>query len=88
MSSSCSRVKAELVKCLARQECVRGGATVRECIAQNMVDDECMAIYNRFIRCRRGQLDMRTRLSGVRAQLLAATMGQSHARRRAQNREG
>ncbi|KAI7817476.1 cytochrome c oxidase assembly protein PET191 [Gamsiella multidivaricata] len=68
MPSSCKELRAELVECVLKSNCVLvDGLTPQECLrAENeyRVPAECAAIKRSFFECRRGMLDMRNRFRG------------------------
>ncbi|KAG0243841.1 hypothetical protein BGX31_010165 [Mortierella sp. GBA43] len=68
MPSSCKEIRAELVECILKSDCVLvDGLTPKECLRPEMdhrVPSECIAIKKSFFECRRGMLDMRTRFRG------------------------
>ncbi|KAK3827523.1 MAG: cytochrome c oxidase assembly factor 5-like protein [Benniella sp.] len=68
MPSSCKELRAELVDCILKSDCILvDGLTPKECLRSDndhRVPPECMAIKRSFFECRRGLLDMRTRFRG------------------------
>ena len=60
MSSSCKDIRAELIACMLKSDCVViGGNTVKDCFKEEHaaeVSAECMAIKKSFFECRRGMV--------------------------------
>ena len=63
MSKSCEGLAKEVAKCLAASACVAEGGDPRECLLRGEAE-ECDAIRSTYAQCRRGQLDMRSRIRG------------------------
>ncbi|KAF9955325.1 hypothetical protein BGZ65_003463 [Modicella reniformis] len=68
MPSSCKEIRAELVECILKSDCVLiDGLSPKDCLHpenEYRVPAECKAIKRSFFECRRGLLDMRTRFRG------------------------
>mmetsp|Transcript_35433 Transcript_35433/g.69366 ORF Transcript_35433/g.69366 Transcript_35433/m.69366 type:complete len:80 (-) Transcript_35433:126-365(-) len=62
--SECDSFKMKLLKCISTSECAERGGSQRECVQSDDIPDECKALRNAFIKCRRGQFDARARLQG------------------------
>jgi len=66
MSTSCTSIKEMLLKCVRKTPCADRGGTVKECLEDPSLPEECASIKRMFFECRRGQLDMRNRIRGNR----------------------
>ena len=55
MSNSCEAIMGDLLKCLAKSECVRRGGSHKECLRSDSLDPECKGLYTLYTACRRGQ---------------------------------
>jgi len=66
MSKSCDGLLKELVECLRSSPCVQvDKKTISECVRVDKgLSTECLGIRATYFRCKRGQLDMRTRIRG------------------------
>lgn len=52
---------------MERSECVKkDGKSVHECLKDPIESDECKAQRNAYYTCKHSQLNMRTRIRGVR----------------------
>ena len=62
---ACKDAGQQLVLCMERAPCVAQGrrATINECLAAGDVEG-CEALRRGYFECRRGQLDMRSRIRG------------------------
>ncbi len=49
---------------MKKTECVQAGGDIRECIKK---ETDCQHLRNSYFACRRGALDMRTRIQGPKA---------------------
>ncbi|TMW62105.1 hypothetical protein Poli38472_009598 [Pythium oligandrum] len=65
MGKSC-RDMAELLRdCMVEQECMRDGTrTLKQCLKMREYAHECSELRYAYFECKRGQLDMRTRIRG------------------------
>ncbi|KAL0276164.1 UNVERIFIED_CONTAM: hypothetical protein PYX00_003788 [Menopon gallinae] len=64
---ACSRLRADLKKCLLESECCRSRKrTPRECLEdpRGGVPDECFVLRTSFWECKRSTVDMRVRFRG------------------------
>mmetsp|Transcript_56225 Transcript_56225/g.132501 ORF Transcript_56225/g.132501 Transcript_56225/m.132501 type:complete len:90 (+) Transcript_56225:161-430(+) len=66
MSSSCTLAKEKLLLCISKSPCADRGGTVKECVSDAHISEECLALRRLLFECRRGQLDNRNRLRGNR----------------------
>lgn len=67
MAKSCKGLAYELVQCLAESECVKvEHRSIRECSAEQppKVPSKCVGLRETYFNCKRGQVDMRTRIKG------------------------
>lgn len=68
MSKSCAGMLAEFLDCVERSACAtKEGKTLSECVrGENgaVAPSECEVKRGNYFACRRGQLDMRSRLRG------------------------
>lgn len=67
MSKSCKGLAEELVKCVSESECIKiQKKGYKECIGEHPpnVAAECVGLRETYFRCKRGQVDMRTRIRG------------------------
>ena len=65
MGASCKEIAETLIDCIKGSDCVKSGSTVKDCLAQ-MKDNgsDCQEFRNAYFSCKRGGLDMRTRIRG------------------------
>ena len=65
MGASCKEIAETLIDCIKKSDCVRDGSSIKDCLAQ-MKDNgcECQEFRNAYFTCKRGGLDMRTRIRG------------------------
>jgi len=57
----------QLLLCVEQTPCVARGGSVRACVrdrGDEGADDVCRALRRAYFECRRGQLDMRSRIRG------------------------
>ncbi|GLJ22480.1 hypothetical protein SUGI_0423250 [Cryptomeria japonica] len=67
MAKSCKGLAAELVKCLSDSPCVKEEKrSYRECAGEKdpAIPSECVGLRETYFNCKRGQVDMRTRIRG------------------------
>lgn len=64
---SCSEAALSLLTCLEESECVvKSKKPMAECLKDPIESDECRAQRNAYTMCKHSQLNMRTRIRGVR----------------------
>ena len=62
---ACHRLRVDLKICLLQSECCRQkGKTPLQCLKDNDVPEDCLALKTAFFECKRSILDMRTRFRG------------------------
>jgi len=59
----CKDIAETLLDCLRQTECMKSGNGAKECM--NLTDD-CRVYRNTYFECKRSQLDMRTRIRGMK----------------------
>ncbi len=59
----CKDIAETLLDCLRQTECMKQGKGAKECM--NLTDD-CRVYRNTYFECKRSQLDMRTRIRGMK----------------------
>ncbi|XP_030967991.1 uncharacterized protein LOC126726702 [Quercus robur] len=67
MSKSCKGLAGELVKCLSESDCVKvQNRSFRECAGEKSpaISTECVGLRETYLFCKRGQVDMRSRIRG------------------------
>ena len=64
MGKSCKDVAESLVQCLKKSKCVMEGGDMRSCMKGTASADECSEHRTAYLLCKRGSLDMRTRIQG------------------------
>eukprot|EP01038_Epipyxis_sp_PR26KG_P012888 gene12888-17269_t len=64
MAKSCKELAVGLFECVKKTPCVKAGGGIRECMKQG---NECQDLRNAYFACKRGALDMRTRIQGPKA---------------------
>lgn len=66
MSKSCTGLLDQLVRCVAESDCVkREGRTIKDCIKDEKgVPENCAGVHATYVKCKRNQVDMRTRIQG------------------------
>jgi len=62
----CKDIAQTLLDCLRETECMRSGKPAKECMAAEDSPD-CQVYRNTYFECKRSQLDMRTRIRGMKA---------------------
>jgi hypothetical protein len=63
MGKSCKDVAQSLVECTKKTKCVKNGGSIRDCIKEN-TEGDCQEFLTAYYLCKRGSLDMRTRIQG------------------------
>lgn len=65
---SCSEAALSLVTCLEEMDCVKkDGRSMSDCLKDNLeMDIDCKAQKEAYFMCKHAQLNMRTRIRGVR----------------------
>ena len=68
MAKSCRETAESLVECLKNSPCVKAGKTIRECLKEMENDQShpCTEYRYAYAHCKRGSLDMRSRIRGDR----------------------
>lgn len=67
MSKSCKGLALELVKCLSESPCMKEqNRSYRDCAGEKapQIASECVGLRETYFKCKRGQVDMRTRIRG------------------------
>ena len=59
----CKDIAETLLDCLRQTECMKGGKGAKECM---QLTDDCRVYRNTYFECKRSQLDMRTRIRGMK----------------------
>ncbi|KAI9178846.1 Dephospho-CoA kinase (Dephosphocoenzyme A kinase) (COAE) [Blastocladiella emersonii ATCC 22665] len=71
MSSSCKKLRQEMIDCILASECIeKHGKTFTECLQpenSDLVGFECRQLQRSFFECKREMLDMRYRFRGNKA---------------------
>ena len=63
-AQGCADYADALKRCMRKTDCCRvEEKTVKECL--RILPDECVPLRRSYFMCRRGQLDMRSRIRGV-----------------------
>jgi hypothetical protein len=64
---SCAEAALSLLTCLEETDCVKNDKKpVIECLRDPVESDDCRAQRNAYAMCKHSQLNMRTRIRGVR----------------------
>ena len=63
MAKSCKDIAESLVECIKKTECYKSCKDLKTCIKDN-ADGECQDLRTSYFLCKRGGLDMRTRIQG------------------------
>lgn len=64
---SCSEAALGLLQCLENLDCVKvEKKSMMECLKDPIASDDCRAVRNAYTMCKHSQLNMRTRIRGVR----------------------
>lgn len=64
MSKSCSGMLEELLKCVENTDCVKRNA-LKSCVKDSaLFPGECEIKRQVYMKCKRGQMDMRSRIRG------------------------
>ncbi|GBG76829.1 hypothetical protein CBR_g23045 [Chara braunii] len=66
MSKSCKGIAVELVRCLSESDCIKvEKKSYRECAGETTsIPERCIGLRDMYYKCKRGQVDMRTRIRG------------------------
>jgi hypothetical protein len=67
MAKSCKEIAQSLVDCMKNTHCVQNGGNIRECMKKTEGEELCKELKFEYFSCRRGALDMRTRIQGQKA---------------------
>ena len=63
----CNEAALSLLDCMERTECVaKNKKSLEECMKDPIESDPCRAERNAYYNCKHSQLNMRTRIRGVR----------------------
>lgn len=64
---SCNEAALGLLQCLENLDCVKvDKKPMMECLKDPVESDDCRAVRNAYTMCKHSQLNMRTRIRGVR----------------------
>ncbi|KAL9190389.1 hypothetical protein ACHAXT_007600 [Thalassiosira profunda] len=67
MAKKCNEAALSLLVCMEKTECVlKKKKSLEECMKDPMESDPCLAVRNAYYNCKHSQLNMRTRIRGVR----------------------
>ncbi|KAL7569955.1 hypothetical protein ACA910_008611 [Epithemia clementina (nom. ined.)] len=67
MPHSCSEAALSLLTCIEECDCVKkDGKAMIDCLKSPSDSEECQAQKNAYYMCKHSQLNMRTRIRGVR----------------------
>jgi hypothetical protein len=73
MGKSCKDVAQSLVDCMQKTACVKNGGGIKDCLKAVEVSadgvesaGECQEFRTAYFTCKRGSLDMRSRIRGQR----------------------
>lgn len=67
MPKKCAEAALSLLTCMEESECVKKDKkSVNECLKDEIESNECKAVRNAYYTCKHSQLNMRTRIRGVR----------------------
>lgn len=69
MAKSCKEVAQSLIECMQKTECMKKGGELRTCMKNEGNSDgggECQELRAAYFNCKRGSLDMRSRIRGQR----------------------
>lgn len=73
-AKACSDAALQLAECMdLKSPCVAAGSTIGEAVKKTECIVGCESHHTAYFLCRRGQLDMRTRIRGKRYQDNTAT---------------
>jgi len=65
--SQCAEAALSLLECMEKTECVvKDHKSVLECMKDPVESEDCKAQRNAYYACKHSQLNMRTRIRGVR----------------------
>lgn len=65
MVSDCRDIAESLLECLRKTACMKQGGAAKECMSAADAP-ECQVLRNTYFECKRGQLDMRNRIRGIK----------------------
>lgn len=66
-AKQCNEAALSLLDCMERTECVaKNKKSLEECMKDPIESDPCRAERNAYYNCKHSQLNMRTRIRGVR----------------------
>jgi hypothetical protein len=63
---ACSEAALSLLTCMEKTDCVKKGTPLIDCMKDDIASDPCRAQRNAYYMCKHSQLNMRTRIRGVR----------------------
>jgi len=66
MGKSCKEIAQSLYDCVKDTPCVKNGGDIRECLKDTSSSEECQALRRTYMECKRGSLDMKNRIRGMR----------------------
>ncbi|CAM9972443.1 unnamed protein product [Choristocarpus tenellus] len=66
MGRDCKEHARALLACMQKTSCMKDGGRLKECM-KTEDRHECTVEHQSYFECKRGQLDMRTRIRGERA---------------------
>ncbi|GAB9464451.1 Cytochrome c oxidase assembly protein [Globisporangium polare] len=70
MGKSCRDMAEALRDCMVLEECMSDGTrTLKQCLKLKEYSHECRGYRQAYFECKRGQLDMRTRIRGPKGGL-------------------
>ncbi|KAF1329629.1 Cytochrome c oxidase assembly protein, partial [Globisporangium splendens] len=70
MGKSCRDMAEALRDCMVTEECMSDGTrTLKQCLKMKEYAHECRGYRQAYFECKRGQLDMRTRIRGPKGGL-------------------
>jgi hypothetical protein len=61
--TACKAEFHDLLECVAQTACIEQGGSVKQCMRDPAVVEACEKYRYAYFLCRRGQLDMRSRLA-------------------------
>ena len=66
-AKKCNEAALSLLVCMEKTECVmKKKKSLEECMKNTIDSDPCLAVRNAYYNCKHSQLNMRTRIRGVR----------------------
>lgn len=66
MARSCSEIAQSLYDCIKESACVKKGGDIRLCLREARETGDCQELRYTYMLCKRGGLDMRNRIRGIR----------------------